>query len=161
MRQGRRSRRFLLGFVAVPALVALALLAAAAWGYHLKTANDTAIARYGVTTTGVISSTSVAGLGISYYGGATQYDKYAIVDFTARGTPETARVFLTSCTGLCTPNYQSGEKLLITYDSRNTDDAVIGRYHRPFTPADSAVILVAGLGLIVLFAAAANLVLGA
>jgi hypothetical protein len=159
MRQRRRSWRSLLGFVVAPAVIGLALLAVAAWGYHQKSAADTDIARYGVTTTGVIGSISAAGLGIND-AGTTQYDQYGIVNFTARGSPETARIFLVSCSGICAPHYQSGEKLLITYDSRNTADAVLGRYTPPLAPVSLAIILALAFGLIALVAAVANLVLG-
>ena len=133
MRQGRRSRRSLFGYVVAPAVIGFALLATAAWAYHHQaTANDR-LAKYGVSTTAVISSTSVAGLGIGG-GGNTLYNKYGIMDFTANGSSESVRVFLARCSSICTPNYRSGERLLITYDSRNTAtpySAATRRLHYP------------------------------
>jgi hypothetical protein len=161
MRQGRRSRGSLFGFVVVPAVVGFALLATAALAYHHQAAVNDGLAKYGVSTTAVISSTSVAGLGIAANGGGTPlYSKYAIMDFTANGSPESARVFLARCSAICTPNYQTGEKLLITYDSQNTANAVLGHYNPPPAPLSSAILLVAGFGLLALFVAAANLLLG-
>jgi hypothetical protein len=159
MRQGRRSRRSIFGYVVAPAVIGLALLAVAAWGYHHKAAANGALAKYGVSTTGVIGSTSVAGLGIND-GGTTSYDKYAMVDFTANGSPESARVFLAQCSATCDPNYRIGEKLLITYDSRDTASAVLGRYTPPLAPVDSAIIIAAVFGVIALVAAVANMLLG-
>jgi hypothetical protein len=159
MRQGRRSRRSLFGYVVTPAVIGFALLAAAAWAYHHQAAANDGLAKYGVSTTAVISSTSVAGLGIGS-GGTPLYNKYAIMDFTANGSPESARIFLARCSAICTPNYRSGEKLLITYDSRDTANAVLGRYTPPAAPVSAAILLVAGFGLLALFVAAANMLLG-
>jgi len=159
MRQRRRSRRSLFGYVVAPAVIGFALLTTAAWAYHHQAAVNDGLAKYGVSTTAVIASTSVAGLGIAN-NGATLYSKYAIMDFTVNGNPDSARIFLARCSTICTPNYQSGEKLLITYDSRNTANAVLGRYTPPVAPVSSAILLVAGLGLLALLVAAANLLLG-
>jgi hypothetical protein len=138
------------------AIISLALLAAAGWGYHGQAAKDDGLADYGVTTTAVISQVFHGPVSVTTSGGSS-YAMYATTAFTADGTPEHARVTLPSCSGVCSQAYQDGKHLTITYDSRDPATAVAGHPATRALHLNAAIVIAAAMGLIFLVALVVNL----
>jgi hypothetical protein len=138
------------------AIISLVLLAAAGWGYHSQAAKDDGLAGHGVTTSAVIGQVVHGTLAASTSGG-TSAATYAVAAFVADGTLKHARVALPSCSGTaCAQGYADGQRLTITYDSRDPASAVAGR---PVTPAlhlNAGIVFAALLGLFFLGAAVVN-----
>lgn len=154
-----RRRPSRLPAVIVPAVISFALLASAGWGYRSQAARDNGLADHGVTTTAVISRVFHGPLMVSESGGSS-YTLYAIVAFTADGGPASARVTLENCSGVCGKAYRDGGHLTVTYDSRDSANAVAGRPATPAVHLNTAILIAASLGLVFLVAAIVNLLVG-
>jgi hypothetical protein len=159
MRTTRR-RPSRLTFVIGPAIVGFALLAAAGLIYRNQVATDNGFADHGITTTAVISSVFHGPLSLDPVSGAqSSYTLYGVVAFTAVSGPAQAQVPLEDCSGVC-QDFRDGQRLMITYDSRNPANVEVGRPANPYLHLTFATVFVALLGLLLLFAAVFNLVAG-
>lgn len=158
MRTTRR-RPSRLKAVVVPAIIGFAFLTAAVLGYRNQAAGDNGLAAHGVTTTAVISTVFQGPLALGLPGAYPSFTLYADVAFTAASGPTHAQVVLEHCSGGCRV-YRKGQQLTITYDSRNPANAVSGRPAASGLHLNIATLFAAGLGLVLLFAAIANLLLG-
>jgi hypothetical protein len=158
--QTTRRRPSRLKAAILPAIMGFAFLAGAGLAYRSQAATDNALADHGITTTAVISRVfhGQTTLGPTA-GGNPTYTLYAITAFTAAGRPAQAQVTLEGCTGVC-GDYRDGQQLTITYDSQNPAVAVAGRPVAPPLHLNFAIVLFAVIGLLMLFAALFNLLVG-
>jgi hypothetical protein len=154
--QTTRRRPSRLKAVIGPAIIGFALLAAAGLAYRSQATKDNGLADHGITTTSVISTLYHGQMTFGAPGANPTYTVYAIAAFTAAGAPAHAQVALESCTGVCRV-YRDGQRLMITYNSRNPAIAVAGRPAALPLHLNYAILLFAGIGLLFLFGALFNL----
>jgi hypothetical protein len=154
MQTARRPSR--LKAVIVPAIIAFAFLVAAFFAYRSQAAEDNGLADHGITTTAVISRVFHGQMAFTTPQANPDYTLFAIAAFTAAGAPAHAQVTLETCTGVCRV-YRDGQRLMITYDSRNPAMAVAGHPSAPPLHLNYAIVLFAGIGLLFLFGAIFNL----
>jgi hypothetical protein len=142
-----------------PAIIGFAFLAAAGLAYRSQAAKDNGLAAHGITTSAVISTVFHGPLTMSISGGNAGYTLFAIAAFTTASGPAHAQVTLENCSGVCRV-YRDGQQFTITYDSQNPANAVAGRPAASSLDLNVAVVFAAGMGLVFLFAAVVNLLIG-
>jgi hypothetical protein len=127
--------------------------------YRSQAAKDNGLAAHGITTTAVISTVFHRPLTLGTSGANPSYTLYAVAAFTTASGPAHAQVALENCSGVCRV-YRDGQQLTITYDSQNPANAVAGRSAGTALHLNIAIVFAAVMGVVFLFAAVVNLLVG-